>query len=228
MNSDISKNNWIYSLLLIPCISAILALYTNNFLLKSGTAGGGILILLILAFNQQRFPKDIWMIVAAFLFSIGGDWFLSHRNGMPERFITGIALFFFAHIGYLSFALLNGRIKRAFTLILVLGYLLFFAVVILPSINDRILMAAVLFYTLISCLSLGAALGIESSPLVKWIYVLGIFLILFSDTCIAIQEFTNYEKLGFLILPTYYLAQISITFSVITKYITTLQPTKQG
>jgi hypothetical protein len=39
-------------------------------------------------------------------------------------------------------------------------------------------------------------------------------LILFSDTIIALKEFTGYNELNFLILPTYYLAHISITFSV--------------
>ena len=211
------KNNWIYGLLSISLILALMALITSNFIYKSGTAGMGILMLIILYFKDPKPSKDIWFIIGAFLFSIAGDWFLSHMNGDMIMFSKGIALFFLAHIGYLMFAIMNGKINWKFTIFLLLIYLSFFFIILYPAINDKILMLATLIYLLVSCLSLGAALGIKAEPVIKWTFVFGIFLILFSDTIISLTEFLGYKAFDFLILPTYYLAHISITFSLIRK-----------
>jgi hypothetical protein len=80
---------------------------------------------------------------------------------------------------------------------------------------------AALFYLVISCFSVAAAWGIKQLiPRAKWGYVLGISLILFSDTIIAFKEFTLFQSLNFLILPTYYLAQLCITFSLMVTMMT--------
>jgi uncharacterized membrane protein YhhN len=217
MSKELLRGKWFYSLLLFSVVSAILALVYHDFAFKAGVAGTGIILLVVLYYRELKKVRDIWMIMAAFLFSIGGDWFLSNRHGDNNMFIAGIALFFIAHIGYLSFALMNGRLNRIFTLILLAAYLLFFFLKLYPSIDDRVLMFAVLVYILISCFSLGAAAGIKADPLFKWIYFFGILMVLFSDTIIAFREFAAYDNLKFLILPTYYLAQISVTFSLIMK-----------
>jgi len=81
MNNLSGKTNWAFGLLLIPFISAILALNHFGFVFKSGVAGCGILILLYPYGKQLKQSKDVWAIIGAFLFSIGGDWFLSNRNG---------------------------------------------------------------------------------------------------------------------------------------------------
>ena len=212
------KNNWVYGVLLVSVISAIFALLTSNFIFKSGTAGIGILIILILNFKKVKPSKATWFIIGAFLFSIAGDWFMSNMNGDSTMFSKGIALFFLAHLGYLLFATLNGQIKWRFTSILLALFLLFYFLVLFPSINDTILMLAALLYLFISCFSLGASVGMkEGDSIVKWTYVFGIFLILFSDTIISLTEFLEYNRLDFLILPTYYLAHISITFSLIKR-----------
>ena len=206
-----------YFLLIIPVTLAILALNGFGFFFKSGTAGAGILILILIYFKELKQSADIWMIIAAFLFSIAGDWFLSNMKGDSGMFVTGIALYFVAHVGYLSFALLNGKVKWSFTLALLGAYLLFFFLKLYPSFSSSVLMAAALVYLLISCFSLGAAVGIDAKPLVRWSYVFGIAMILFSDTIISFKEFVGYRELNWLILPTYYLAHISITLSLITK-----------
>ncbi len=72
---------------------------------------------------------------------------------------------------------------------------------------------------LISCFSLGAAAGMSARAPVKWTFIFGIFLILFSDTIIAFNEFAAYHDLDFVILPTYYLAQISVTLALMMKKI---------
>ncbi|MBW6536835.1 MAG: lysoplasmalogenase [Mariniphaga sp.] len=219
MNSIPAKNYWLYSLLFIQVFMALLALSGFGFFFKSGSAGFGILIILLVWFRELKQSKDVWMIVLAFLFSIGGDWFMSNRQDNTEMFVAGIALFFVAHIGYLMFALMNGRIRWIFTVILLAGYLVFFFTRLYPSIDNQLLMFAALVYLFISCFSLGAAVGIEANPVVKWAYVFGIFLVLFSDTIIAYNEFAGYSELNFLILPTYYAAHISVTFSLIKQKI---------
>jgi uncharacterized membrane protein YhhN len=211
------KNNFIYALLLFAVLSAILALITSNFIFKSGTAGIGIFILIILNFRKVKPSKETWLIIGAFLCSIAGDWFLSNKHGDPMMFSKGIALFFLAHAGYLVYALINGRIHWKFTGIILAAFLVFYFLVLYPSINDMVLVLAVLIYLLVSCFSAGAAVGMKSDPVVKWTYAFGIFLILFSDTIISLTEFIGFDTLNFLILPTYYLAHISITFSLIRK-----------
>lgn len=211
--------NRLYLLLIIPTVFAILALNHFGFFFKSGTAGAGIAILLLLYFRKLPKAKDIIFLMSAFLFSIIGDWFLSNKSGDANMFVYGIGFYFFAHFGYLIYALLNGHINRIFTLVLLGAFLLFFALVLYPSINNHILMVAALIYLIISCLSLGVAVGLRATGAEKWAYVFGIFLILFSDTIIAFKEFVGYKELDFLILPTYYLAHISITFSLIRRWL---------
>ena len=208
------KINPIYFLLIVPVVFAVLALNHFGFFFKSGTAGAGIGILLLLYFRRLLKAKDILFLMAAFGFSIAGDWFLSNKHDDTDRFVFGIAFFFLAHLGYLLYAWLNGRFNKIFTLILLLAFLGFFVLAICPFVDDKILLSAVLGYLVISCISLGAAVGIRSTGAEKQAFVLGVFLILFSDTIIALKEFTGYNELNFLILPTYYLAHISITFSV--------------
>jgi YhhN-like protein. len=212
------RKNWVYGLLLISVLLAVLGVTTSNFVFKSGTAGMGILILLMLQLQQAKMSKDVWMLVAAFLFSIIGDWFLSNMNGDGMMFVKGIAFFFLAHVGYLAYALMNGKIKWTLTVMVLVGFLAFFFVMLYPTFTDMVLMVASLIYLLISCFSLGASVGMKANGVVKWSYVFGIIMILFSDTIISFKEFMDYHTFDFLITPTYYLAHICITFSVIKRF----------
>ena len=65
-------------------------------------------------------------------------------------FSSGIGLYLLAHVGYLWFALLNGRIHKAFTIVLLTGFLLFFFIILFPVIDDTILLIATLLYLLVS------------------------------------------------------------------------------
>ena len=212
------KKNGLYVLLAISVALAILGVATANFIFKSGTAGMGIIIILLLNMRLKKSVNDTWWILAAFLFSIIGDWFLSRMNGDSLMFVKGIALFFLAHVGYLIYALFNGRIKKAFTGVLLAAYLAFFFLVLYPTFTDTVLMIASLVYLLISCFSLGAAMGMKGDPTARRSFIFGIVLIIFSDTIIAFKEFVDYHMFDFLITPTYYLAHIFITFSLIKRF----------
>ena len=217
MKPEVTRPAWLYGLLFVPVSSAVMALVYHDFVFKAGVAAGGILIIFACFLTDRERRKDVLLVVAAFLLSIVGDWYLSTMRGDTGRFIAGIGFFFLAHAGYLAYALLNGRFKWAVTIVFLAGYLLFFLLKLFPVISDSMLMLAALLYLLISCFSLGAAAGMRFAADVKWAYLAGIALILFSDTIIALKEFAGYRELNFLILPTYYLAQISLTFSVLRR-----------
>jgi uncharacterized membrane protein YhhN len=206
-----------YLLLILPLLLAVFAVAGYGFFFKAAVPGSCAIILALLFRKQLKTVPDIWFVVAAFLFSIAGDWFLSNKGDSFMMFSAGIGLFLFAHVGYLWFALRNGRMAKLFTVILLAGYLLFFFVKLYPAIDDTVLLVAVLLYLLISCFSLGAAFGIKLAPVVKWSYFVGVTLVLLSDTIIALNEFTSYGALNFLILPTYYAAHMSITFALIRR-----------
>ena len=104
-----------------------------------------------------------------------------------------------------------------FTVILLTAYLLFYFVMLYPSFADKVTMFAVLAYLLISGISMGAAVGINGNRRSKIAFAVGIALLLFSDTIIGLREFVGYPSLGKLILPTYYLCHISITFSILSR-----------
>jgi uncharacterized membrane protein YhhN len=206
-----------YLLLLIPLVLAILAVAGYGFFFKAAVPGSCAIILVLLLRKQLKATPDIWFVVAAFLFSIAGDWFLSNKGDSFMMFSAGIGLYLFAHVGYLWFALRNGRMAKLFSIVLLAGYLLFFFVKLYPALDDTVLLVAVLLYLLISCFSLGAAFGIKLSPIVKWSYFAGVTLVLLSDTIIALNEFASYSALNLLILPTYYAAHMSITFALIRR-----------
>jgi len=206
-----------YYLLLIPLVLAIPAVADYGFIFKASVPGSCAIILAILFRNQFKTVPDIWFVIAAFLLSIAGDWFLSNKGDSFMMFSAGIGLYLFAHVGYLWFALRNGRIHKLFTIVLLTGYLLFFFLMLYPAIDEPVLLMAVLLYLLISCISLGAAFGIQLPTVVKLSYFAGVTLVLLSDTIIALNEFSSYGALNFLILPTYYAAHMSITYALIRR-----------
>ena len=132
-------------------------------------------------------------------------------------FSKGIVAFFVAHIGYFLFAISNGRTNWKITILILFVFLIYFFWLLFPAISEAILLVATLIYLLISCLTFGASFGINGNSVFKWSYLFGVFLIVFSDTIISFTEFLGYSEFDFLILPTYYLAHISIAFSLIQR-----------
>ncbi|MBT8301069.1 MAG: lysoplasmalogenase [Maribacter sp.] len=208
---------WIVPLFLAQIMFAIIAIVTDIIIFKIGVAALGTLILLLAYSKNLTKIMDVWVIILAFVCSIIGDYFLSNMNGDNAMFMIGISLYLLAHIGYLVFSLLNGSIKWGATIGILLVFFIFYYSTLYMHITDRLLAYIVLFYLIVSCISLGAALGIRSVPKVKWPFTIGIALILFSDTIISFKEFMNYNALNSLILPTYYLAQIGITIALYNK-----------
>lgn len=203
-------------LLLFPLLAGYAAWKTGVLGLKLSVPAGCALIL-VLGSAPIRRNRDVGWVVLAFLGSIVGDTFLSTRAGRESFYVAGIAAFFVAHIGYLGFALRNGRLHIPILLGLVAAELSWFAIQLGPAIRSGPLRIAVLVYMLISCTTLAAAFGLRLQASVKGLYLVGIGLILFSDTLIGLSDFMKVEGVGFLILPTYYLAQVLVTWAVLVR-----------
>lgn len=209
----------LYFLVVVQIILGIVALNTDNFLFASGTAGVGAIITLLIFFLNRGRTKGHLYLTGAFLFSIAGDYFLTNMKGDSLMFVKGILLFFVAHIGYLLYAIVNGKIQWKTTIAVCTAYLLFFMLALWPNIEDLPLKIAALAYLFVSCFSFGAAMGLKKDDTGHRIwYVFGIALILLSDTIISFKEFLNYNHLDFLILPTYYLAHTVIGLALILKW----------
>jgi len=161
--------------------------------------------------------REIWAVVAAFSMSMVGDYFLSSRSGHTHYFEAGIAAFFVAHLGYLRYSLLNGALHRVALVVLMLVFVPYFGLALAPAIQGGVLWIAVLFYLLISCIGLAAAVGLKQSSVLKGSYIAGIGLVVFSDTIISFSEFLHYRALNAWILPTYYLAHLTITTSILLR-----------
>jgi len=200
---------------LVPFVFSVLAYQGFGFVYKAAVTLSCLLIIGLGWKSTSKKHKETWLIVAAFVLSIVGDWFLSNKGQRFQMFAAGIGFYFLAHVGYLTYALQKGSLHKLFTFVLLSFYLLFFALVLWPAIDNAVLLFAVLGYLLISCLSLGAAINLNESSITKTAYFFGVALILLSDTIISFKEFTSYQSLNFLILPTYYAAHMVISFAVV-------------
>ncbi|EAR01460.1 lysoplasmalogenase [Maribacter sp. HTCC2170] len=217
MNDKHLIKPWFAILLLMQLVVAGIAIATDIIYFKIGVAGLGIIALMYAHKHHLNKVLDVWVVAIAFGASMVGDCFLSSMNGNSSMFMIGIAFYLLAHIGYLLFSVLNGIIKRGLTVGILIAFLIFYFLALYPSIPDKLLALIVLFYLVVSCVSVGAAFGIKACPKVKWPFVIGIALVLFSDTIISLKEFVKYNSLDFMILPTYYLAQIGITLGLYYK-----------
>lgn len=206
------------ALLLAPALLAGLALSTGWLPFKLGVPG---LCALILMGILQRCPagrrREIWSVITAFGMSMVGDYFLSSRRGQAHFFEAGIAAFFVAHLGYLRYSLLNGSLHRLALAVLMVVFVPYFVLALSPAIQGGVLWVAVLLYLLISCIGLAAAVGLKQPSVVRGFYVAGIGLVVFSDTIISFNEFLHYRALNAWILPTYYLAHLTITTSILLR-----------
>ena len=204
-------------LLLLPLAVGVAATQTDYLPFKMAVPGLCALILLWAYQGQSAYRLDVTAIVLAFVFSLVGDYFLSNKSGNEIYFVVGIGMYFVAHLGYLAYAWRNGRVHRVVLGVLLLGYLIYYFVSLNPAIDDAVLSGAVLLYLLISCLALATAAGMTLPAEQKWLYVFGIAMVVLSDTAISFNEFLGVRTFNWLILPTYYLAHLTVSLSLLRR-----------
>lgn len=202
-----------YGLLLGAALASLLALFTHRLEFK--LAVPAFCALSLLRWPPRSWPRGAGWVLGAFAFAALGDYFLSTRGGVSGRFVAGIGAYLVSHLGYIAYALSQGRFQGrvlAGGLVLFLPY---YGLALFPAIAEPVLRTAVLAYLLVSCASLAAAAGLRASHPARWAFLAGISLIVFSDTLISLKEFLHFSALNRLILPTYYLALIAIAFALI-------------
>jgi hypothetical protein len=196
--------------LLIPIVCAALAAGGCGYFFKVMISASCAGIAGYLFWKGRR--AALWLVITAFLFSIGGDWMLGHGAKYPFHFVCGVALFFVAHAGYLMFCLGNGKIHSGFLLVLVICYGPFFVLGLMPAMPDAVHLAAVGLYLVISCLSLATAFGLRLPALPGRLFFAGMACLVFSDTLIALHRFLHRSLLYRpLMLPAYHASQILVT-----------------
>lgn len=205
-----------YLFLLIPVCIGTVAMITDNYYLKALQTAACIVLVAVFGRNNPTIQPAFLLI--ALSASIIGDYYLSHKVKNENYFVYGIGLYFIAHIGYLIFCLQFGIQSTVLWIaapVIFLGFILYFFLRLRSRIEPAMLRFSVLAYLLISCSVLSLAIAGSSSPMIHWLVIAGISLIVFSDTIIAESEFGGKRKWAFLILPTYYLAQIALTATLI-------------
>lgn len=168
------------------------------------------------------------VLAAALFISFIGDYFMAHKGSKEWMYLLGIAGFFLAHMVFIAHSLLHvlfaaheglvlgavprtlytreGLLTGAILALWFTPYLLLRVIKKVP----KLLKIPVVLYTFISITGLACAV-ITGNPL----YILGIAMLLFSDTMIAESDFVGNPKTGRLILPTYYLCHILVALSAL-------------
>lgn len=193
---------WKSLLCLIPAVFALLRLVTRRYVFSALTA---------LACAAIALPAAPWLS-AALAVSAVGDYFMAHKGSNENLYRLGIAGFFLGHALLIAHAAQMAAprplhwILGGVLLALYAGYLL---LRILPRLPELLKVPATL-YTLISVLGFTCALMTGNE-----LYMLGIGLLLFSDTMIAEHDFVGNRMAGLFILPTYYLCHILVTLSAL-------------
>lgn len=203
-----------YLPLLLPVVFMICYITTHDYLYDFLTTFSCAVIVGVLAIRKGTIMS--WgIVVLAFLFSIGGDRMLFTRGGSEMRFIYGIALFFVAHLFYIFFCLKNGCLNVRLFIALLLCFMIYFFIALMPNISDKVLLMAVGLYVVVSCLSVAAAEGLSLDKTTRVLFFVGIVCLVFSDTLISIREFLHQHLLYGLMLPTYYASQILVSAACI-------------
>ncbi len=162
----------------------------------------------MILWNRSSRRSD-WLLPLAYVWCICGDSFLFHRGNSDLLFVFGIAFFALMHLNYFILMRCNGKINKWFGIIFTSLLLVYFAIFLLPLEGMGLsLKIAVLIYLLLSCLTLSTAIGLRLAKPEKTVFICAIALMIFSDTTISFKEFIHWEKLNFLLMPTYYYSLI--------------------
>lgn len=181
------------------------------------------LLLYVLQLILRKAPKGSIMrylfVPLAFGFSIIGDMFLHYDEGRAPLFIAGVAFYFIAHVFYICYTLRKGNVNWVMLAVLTAVFIAYYFWLLVPSISNTGIRAAVLLYILVSCLSVSCASAMPYGPTMdktaKLLVITGISSLLFSDFLISLHDFMGISTGYFLMLPTFYLSQILVSGAVI-------------
>ena len=188
--------------ILIPIVFALMQLKTNKYIFSALTT------LSCAAIALMNSPIAFLALFVSFI----GDYFMAHKGQKEWMYLLGIAGFFLAHVVFIAHALLRAVNPRAglFTgAILATGFAPYLLLRVIRTV-PKLLKIPVVLYTLISIVGLACAVMTGNT-----LYILGIAMLLFSDTMIAESDFVGNRSVSRLILPTYYLCHILVALSTL-------------
>jgi hypothetical protein len=204
-------------ILAVPALLGAAALKTGFLPFKLGVPlGSAIIIGVFVLPTGVGVSVAGWVIVALFASAVG-DFFLSNRRSRDTWFIAGIAFFLLAHGGYLAAILAESSVNLPVLAAMLIGFGLYYLVLLRPRIASLPLSISVLLYLVVSCLVFSVAVDLEWSAASHALYATGIALIVISDTAISAKEFLRRRGASWIILPTYYLAHLSITAALLLR-----------
>jgi alkylglycerol monooxygenase len=165
------------------------------------------------------------LLLAALVFSLGGDVFLMLPGDTPiwglPPFILGLGSFLVAHLFYITL-LRQGQAwfpnRRALVTVLAFGAAMY--VTVWNGLGDPVLKIAVATYVTVISLMAAQAIGratVLRDSASQWVAV-GACIFMVSDSLIAINKFVTPVALSSLwILVTYYAAQMLIMHNAVPK-----------
>lgn len=207
-----------YVMLLLPALAAWMALKGGGLAWKLLVPASCALVTVALFWLPTALARrEVIVILLGFLSSLVGDYFLATRSGHSHYFELGIVSFLIAHGFFLRYALWNGGLSRGALFGVLAMFLPYYLFALFPRFKDPVLAVAVFLYLVVSCAGFAAACGIRIASPGRPLYVVGIGLLLFSDTLISLSEFLRYRALSGWILPTYYAFLICIAASVLVR-----------
>lgn len=190
------------TLILIPAIFALCQLKTHKYIFSALTT---------LSCAAVALPTAP-VLATALLVSFVGDYFMAHKGSKEWMYLLGIAGFFLAHVVFIAHAVVGAQHVRAGLLTGAVLALWFTPYLVLRVIKKvpKLLKIPVVLYTFISIAGLACAVMTGNV-----LYILGIAMLLFSDTMIAESDFVGNPRTSWLILPTYYLCHILVALSAL-------------
>lgn len=195
----------------VPVAFALLRLLTRKYVFSALTTLSCAALALVPALKAGTVPEWRSLILpTALVVSAVGDYFMAHKGGRPEIYQLGIAGFLLAHVLFIVHSCAQWRPSGGILLVgiaLFAVYGVYLALRALPGIPGALKLPAAL-YALVSVAGFALSL-MTGDPL----YILGLALLMFSDTMIAEHDFVGTRWAGALILPTYYLSQLFVALS---------------
>ncbi|HLF46054.1 MAG TPA: lysoplasmalogenase [Chitinophagaceae bacterium] len=221
----IRKTNWLYPFFAF-FIADLTAIYLGEESFRQVTKPF-LMIFLILFFNTETFLIQTSLkkfIVLALIFSWLGDVLLMFETRNENFFIFGLVAFLMAHIFYILFfekIILKEKLKKRYWIFLpVMVYYVVLISVLSPTLEElkwpvRVY-GIIISYMLIKAFQSG---GAQNRKAVLYL-ITGAVLFVISDSVLAFNKFYRaFEYAGILIMVTYGMAQLLITFGAV-RYIT--------
>ena len=143
---------------------------------------------------------------------------MAYREGREIFFVFGITFFLIAHVLYILYFLKNKgerHLSMVISLIVFMAYLVYFLYILRLNIVSPVLSAAVLLYIIVSVISFAVAWDVQFKLSAKISTILGISMIVFSDTLIAQNNFVSQTELTQLIIPTYMMCHFFLTLGIL-------------